>query len=248
MYNNTITFQLATHFLSRIALRLEFLFKTINQACDESHEVIHRYALKNIIEIVDVIEKPELKSRFLKELIRIEHVLKKPNVLNSSQLFDDLSTQVHLLNHSPRGFSDSIHDDEFLKTLRQIHHPNTKECEFNSPQLVLWFDSDPLLRQKAISQWLDCLRDLEDTVRIYLTLLREVTQFIPITASNGFYQHGVSPKLVNHLILLKIDKTLGITPKLQLGHHSLTIRLYDLESADEIRDKTIDMQIAFCQI
>ena len=77
MYNDTITFQLATHFLSRIALRLEFLFKTINQACYESHEVIHRFALKHIIEIFDVIEKPELKSRFLKELIRIEHVLKK---------------------------------------------------------------------------------------------------------------------------------------------------------------------------
>lgn len=59
MYNNTVTFQLATHFLSRIALRLEFLFKTINQTCNESHEVIHRFALKNII------EKLELESRFL---------------------------------------------------------------------------------------------------------------------------------------------------------------------------------------
>jgi len=248
MQNNTVTFQLATHFLSRIALRLEFLFKTINQACGESHEVIHRYALKNIIEITDMIEKPELKSRFLKELIRIEHVLKKPNLLNNPVLCEHLADQIHILSHTSGGFSHSIHDDEFFKTLKQIHHPNTKDCEFNSPHLVLWFDSEPLLRQKKISQWLDCLRDLEHTVMIYLTLLREATEYISITASNGFYQHGISPKSVNHLILLKMDKSLGITPKLQLGHHNVTIRLYELASAHEIRDKTIDMQIAFCHI
>lgn len=248
MYNKTITFQLATHFLSRVALRLEFLFKTINQACDESHEVIHRFALKNIIEIAEIIEKPELKSRFLKELIRIEHVLKKPNLLNNTDLFDDLSTQIHNLSDVPGPFSNSIHDDEFFKTLRQIHHPNTKECEFNSPHLVLWFDSDPIMRQQTITQWLNYLSDLENTVTIYLSLLREATEFIPITASNGFYQHGISPKLVNHLILLKMDKSLGITPKLQLGHHNLTIRFYEMATAHEIRDKSIEMQIAFCQI
>lgn len=248
MYNDTITFQLATHFLSRIALRLEFLFKTINQACNESHEVIHRFALKNIIELIEIIEKPELKSRFLKELIRIEHVLKKDNLLENTVIFDDLATQIQILSHVPGRFSNSIHDDEFLKTLRQIHHPNTKECEFNSPHLVLWFDSDPLLRQKAINQWVQCLKDLEYTVTIYLSLLREATQYIPITAYNGFYQHNISPKSVNHLILLKMDKLMGITPKLQLGHHSLTIRFYKLASAYEIRDTTVNMEIAFCQI
>lgn len=248
MYKDVIIFQLATHFLSRIALRLEFLFKTINQACNESHELIHRFALKHIIEIVDVIEKPELKSRFLKELIRIEHVLKKNTFIDNKVLLDNLVTQIHSLNHSSGGFGNPIHKDEFLKTLRLIHHPNTKECEFNSPHLVLWFDLDPLVRQKAIIQWMKHLKDLEQTVMIYLSLLRESTQYIPITAYNGFYQHNVSPKSVNHLILLKMDKTMGITPKLQLGHHNVTIRLYELATANEVRDKIINMDIAFCQI
>ena len=248
MYNDNITFQLATHFLSRIALRLEFLFRTINQACNESHEVIHRFALKNIIEILDIIEKPELKSRFIKELIRIEHGLKKQSLIKNPLLFDNLATQIHILNHVPGGFSHSIHDDEFLKVLRQIHLPNTKECEFNSPSLVMWFDSDPLLRQETINQWVNCLKDLEETVTIYLSLLREATEYIPIIASNGFYQHSLSPKSINHLILLRINKSIRVTPKLQLGHHSLTIRLYEFASAHEIRDRSIEMDIAFCQI
>ena len=121
MYINTITFQLATHFLSRIALRLEFLFKTINQACNESHEVIHRYALKNIIELINIIEKPELKSRFIKELIRIEHVLKKQTHVNNIRLLDELETQIHILNHVPGRFSQLIHEDVFLKTYEDLN-------------------------------------------------------------------------------------------------------------------------------
>lgn len=248
MHNNTITFQLATHFLSRIALRLEFLFKTINQACHESHEIIHRFALKNIIELIEIVEKPELKSRFIKELIRIEHVLKKTNHFNDLSLFDELATQIHILNHVPGRFNNPIDDDEFLRTLRQIHHPNTQDCEFNSPHLVLWFESQAEVRQKNINQWVSSLKDLEDTVTIYLSLLRESAQYLPITALNGFYQHGISPQSLNHLILLRMDKTLGITPKLQLGHHSITLRLYELASTREIRDKSVDMEIAFCCI
>lgn len=248
MYNDTITFQLATHFLSRIALRLEFLFKIINQACNESHEVIHRYALKNIIELINIVEKPELKSRFVKELIRIEHVLKKQTPINNQQLLNELETQIHVLNNVPGRFSQKIHDDVFLKTLRQIHHPNTPECEFNSPNLVLWFDLDPATRQQTINQWLNELKDLESTVIIYLTLLRDITEYHPITAHNGFYQHGFAPKTTTHLILLKMRKSYRVTPQLQVGHNSLTIRLYESVSGLAIHDRNIDMEIAFCQI
>ena len=45
-----------------------------------------------------------------------------------------------------------------------------------------------------------------------------------------------------------MDKALAITPKIQLGHHNLSIRLYELASAQEVHDKTVDMEIAFCQI
>lgn len=245
--NNTITFQLATHILSRMALRLEFLFKIINQACNESHEVIHRYALKNIIELVEIIEKPELKSRFIKEFIRIEHVLKKNNTINES-LFTKLEQQIHILNHVPGRFSNLIYEDEFLKTLRQIHHPNTNECEFNSPHLIMWFDLEPNARQEAIKNWVNCLNDLESTVSIYLSLLRETTEYKSIQVHHGFYQQNLPAQPVNHLILLKMDKLLKITPTLQIGHNNLIIRFHKMTSLHEIYDKALTMEIAFCQI
>ena len=246
--DTTIIFQFATHFLSRIALRLEYFFKTITEACHESHELIHRFALKSIIEILELIERPEVKSRFLKELIRIEHVLKKTNSINDIPLFRQLEEQIYILSHVPDPFGSSIQEDLFLKSLRQIHQPNTQECEFNSPQLVLWFNSDALVRQNTISHWLLLLKNLENTVHIYLNLLREATQYAPIITHNGFYQYGISPKSMNHLILLKMDKSLNIIPKLQLGHHNLTIRLYDGSAGHEIHNHDIAMEIGFSQL
>lgn len=249
MYDDMITFQLATHFLSRIALRLEFLFKTITEASTEQHEVIHRFALKNIIEIVEIVEKPELKSRFLKELIRIEHILRKTNSSQTQQLFTELQGQIYQISQVPGLFGGDIHNDEFLKTLRQIHHPHTKECEFNSPQLVLWFDSDPVLRQNAIRAWQNKLLDLKTIVDVYLKLLRAHCEFNPIKATNGYYQKGISSQQgVIHLIQLRISKSLKIVPKFQLGHHNLTIRFFDLTSNMEIHDQSIEMDIAFSQI
>ncbi len=57
MHQDTILFQLATHYLPKKALRLECLFLTIEQACTETHPIIHHYALNNIFEIMKLVEK-----------------------------------------------------------------------------------------------------------------------------------------------------------------------------------------------
>lgn len=246
--NNMITFQLATHILSRNALRFEYLFKTISEACTESHEIIHRFALKSIIEVCELVEKPEIKSRFLKELIRIEHVLTKTDLVKHPEIIEYLSRQIQILSNLPGLFGGDIHDDAFLKTLRQIHHPHTKECEFNTPQLVLWFNSAPEVRQRVMKQWLSALDDLNQTVSLYLSLLRTTCNYQNVVAQQGFYQHALSAKSVTHLILLKFDTTVQMVPKLQLGHHNLTIRLYDALGCNEIRDKSVTMEIACSQI
>ncbi len=107
MHNETIIFQLATHYLPRIALRLECLFLTIEQAYEETHPVIHHYALKNIIEIILLIEKPELKSRFLKEFMRIEHAINRSQTTISNALYADLFLQVQHLSHVVGRFGES---------------------------------------------------------------------------------------------------------------------------------------------
>ncbi len=247
MCSDTITFQLATHFLPKIALRLECLYQTIAQAVEEEHPVIHHYALKNIIEIIKLIEKPELKSRFLKELMRIEHNLLKSNAL-SDELHNRLYTQVQLLTQVVGRFGEDIHTHPFLQSIRLTQASNYNECEMYSPQLLLWLESPRSSRQADLSIWLANLTSLQSTISLYLSLLRDSAEFNEITMLNGFYQRPLPPKTSCHLILLRMNKYMGIIPRMQLGHHGLSLRLCEVSTMREIHENNAKLDLAICQI
>lgn len=248
MPNNTITFQLATHMISRAALRIESLMELIRQSCAETNPTLHLYAIKHLIELIDFIEKPELKSRFLKELIRIEYVLSKAHSSMNQGLMDDVSTQIYALSHSSGAFSLDLLDVAFLKTVRQVYQSNTKDCEFHSPQLKLWLDLPIERRLKDLNGWLKKLEDLQQTVSVYLTLLRETSFYTRIKTEKGFYQYTLPPKATCHLVACKMDKAFHLVPKLQVGYHGLTIRLFDFFTQQEANDASVEIDIAICQL
>lgn len=238
-----ITFQLATHYLPKIALRLESLTSNIHQASLEEHPVIHHYAINNLLEIIQLINKPELKSRFLKELIRIEHSLNKFSTHISAELLTKLHCQIQCLSQFAGVFGEGLHLDPFLQSIRA---PG-QESESDSPQLLLWLSLDSHTRQQDLEKWLIRLNTLILTVNLYLTILRENALFETIEPHNGFYQCPL-PKNTCQLILLRIDKSLGIVPSMQLGHHGLSVRLCEARTLREIKETQAVIALAICQI
>ena len=249
MDQDTITFQLATHFLPKVALRLENLLLTIEQACDETHPVVHHYALKNLLEIVKLIEKPELKSRFLKELMRIEHIsTNKSETRIPSQLYANLFEQIQFLNHVAGRFGESVQNDPFLQSVRISLTGDNNDCAMQSPQLLFWLENKPSKRQADLTHWLKELKSLQETVNLYLFLLRSIANFDQIDMVNGFYQRSLPSRTSCHLILLNIDKKYGMVPKMQLGHHGLSLRLCEAGSMNELRYTKTAVNLGICQI
>lgn len=248
MQPDQIVFQLAAHYLPKIALRLEGLFLSIEQACQETHPIIHHYALKNIIEIIKLIEKPELKSRFIKELMRIEHGLSKHSGDISNTLYANLFVQVQVLHHIAGRFGETIHQNTFLQAIRLAQSSHHHECEsHDAPQLLLWLAYDASRRQHDLANWLKNLQDLYDTVVIYLSLLRNTATFQTIDMFNGFYQRSL-PAQTCQLILLRMDMHCGLVPKLQLGHHGLSLRLCEANSMQEVYHANTTVDLAICQL
>ncbi len=248
MCQDRITFQIASHFLPKIALRLESLYQSIKQACEEEHVSIHHYALDNLIKVIKLIDKPELRSRFLKELMRIEHVLNKANTRISSGLYEDLHTQIHLLSHFAGRFGDSILQEPFLQSIRLSQHASHIDCEMYSPQLLLWLESDPRMRQRDLEIWLGNLQSLNATVALYLSILRDTAQFDKINASNGFYQKQLPLRNSYQLLLIRIDKSFGVIPCVQLGHHGLSMRFCKASTMLEASGNDIKLDLAICQL
>ena len=248
MQHDTIIFQLATHYLPKIALRLERLFLTIEQACEETHPIIHHYALKNIIEIIKIIEKPELKSRFIKELMRVENTLNKSQTGMSNSVYASLFIQVQVLSHIAGRFGETIHQNPFIQSIRLSQSTHSSDCELDSPQLVLWLEHAASERQLDLTTWLNHLRTLHDTVTIYLSLLRTTAEFQTIDLVNGFYQRSLPSQMSCQLILLRMNTLCGLVPIMQLGHHGLSLRLCDATSMREVHHTDTAVDLAICQL
>lgn len=249
MRENRIVYQLAVNFLSKIALRLERLFVAIEQACQSTNPIIHHYALKNVIETIKLVEKPELKSRFVKELMRIEHAVNKSKTQISDVRYARLFVQVQVLSHIAGRFGDAIHQDPFLQSIRLAQTAHPSDCELHAPQLLYWLESPSNIRQEHLLNWLEQLQVLVDTVTIYLALLRDTAAFEPIELVNGFYQCSLSTKAAHQLILLRMLRTDNIVPKIQIGHHGLSIRLCDAYSMQEVRQSHLStLDLAVCQL
>lgn len=248
MQHDTITFQLATHYLPKIALRLERLFLAIKQAGEESHPLIHHYALNNVLEIMKLIEKPELKSRFVKELMRVEHALNKSQAGISNSAYASLFVQVQVLSHIAGRFGESIFEDPFLQAIRLAQTAHSQQSELDSPSLLLWMERPASDRQHDLTNWLRYLRTLHDTVTIYLSLLRKTAEFTPIVMKNGFYQQSIASTASCQLILLKMDTHCGLVPKIQAGHHGLSVRLCQADSMQEVLHVDTVLELAICQL
>ncbi len=248
MQHDSITFQLATHYLPKIALRLERLFSAINQACEETHPIIHHYALKNTLEIMKLIEKPELKSRFIKELMRVEHALNKSQAGLSNSAYASLFVQVQVLTHIAGRFGEGIHQNAFLQAIGLAQAGHHADCELDSPLLLLWMEQSPSDRQHDLTNWLRHLRTLQDTVTVYLSLLRKTAEFETIHLPNGFYQRSLPSQLSCQLILLRMDTHCGLVPKIQLGHHGLSLRLCEVNSMQEVQHTDKTVELAICQL
>jgi len=117
-----------------------------------------------------------------------------------------------------------------------------------SPQLLLWLESDPAIRQADLQRWLNFLEPLNSTVGLYLELLRNTAEFNKIEMLNGFYQRPLPPKTSCHLILLRMDKSFKIVPRMQLGHHGMSLRLCEVTTMREIRETNANIDLAICQI
>ncbi len=240
---DTITFQLGTHYLSRVALRVERLLFTIKEASLETHPVIHHAALNDLFELIKLTAKPELKGRFLQEFMRIEHGFNMPDA-------PALAEQVQLLSQLVGQFGGSIHRDPFLYATSFTATGHGTEGELYTPQLIFWLESDAKTRQNDLIHWLTQLEPLQNTIQVYLALLRDTAEFKEITPKNGFYQCPLphNNKRSCHLILVRIKKENIQIPKMQIGRHGLSLRLCEAKTMREIHDTSNSLELSICEL
>ena len=234
MPGETIIYEQPLNELIRICLRLEYLFNQLDYYLHQTHDLDSRAAVTAMLDILNVIERPDLKAKLVKALGHHAEILSglenSPNVDLSklSQALDKLDSLIDVLHTKPGRIAQALKENEFLSTIRQRISMPAGDCEFNLPQYHRWLSQTTNERLADLNLWAEEYTHLKSATLFLLKLTRESASPQNITISDGFYQKSLDANNAWQLVRIALPYQSGIFPEFSVGQHRLTIRLQTL--------------------
>ena len=216
-------------------LRVEQLLGQIKITAKTEHTHLQLVFFQQLFELLDLIERLDLRSDLTKDLEAHERNLvywsKHPKI-DSTALEQALKTVITLRDKlkSDRRFGSALKEEKLLSAIRQRFAIPGGACSFDLPNLHFWLQQPLTQRQSDITKWLETLALLDDAIAVSLSFIRERGQFTEVTAENGFYQGIAEDK--NELIRVRCRVDEGYYPTLSGNKYRYALRFMLFTSND----------------
>ena len=216
-------------------LRVEQLLGQIKITAKTEHTHLQLVFFQQLFELLDLIERLDLRSDLTKDLEAHERNLvywsKHPKI-DSTALEQALKTVITLRDKlkSDRRFGSALKEEKLLSAIRQRFAIPGGACSFDLPNLHFWLQQPLTQRQSDITKWLETLALLDDAIAVSLSFIRERGQFTAVTAENGFYQGAAEDK--NELIRVRCRVDEGYYPTLSGNKYRYALRFMLFTSND----------------
>jgi len=185
----------------RVCLRLEQLFVQVQHWLHGTNTWDSRAALAGILEVLNVLDRPDLKTRLVKELSRFSAQLTRytetPNVdhskLNSVLL--ELNQTIEQLHNLQGRIAQGLRDNDFLISIRQHLTNPGGGCSFDAPAYHYWINQPASERIAQLKLWLDSLKTVQFSINLMLRLIRQSNSPQWRQATSGFYQAALDANI-----------------------------------------------------
>lgn len=240
----------------RVCLRLEQLFQQIDHQLADTSLFGVRNVITFIINILHLLDRPDLKAKIAKEL---SHHL--TNLMRYSDMpeidatkFKTLTDQLSELSRNMIDSSGKIghrlRDIELLNMLRMHLASPGGGCSFDIPLFYHWLQQPISIRQTTINDWLGEFTEIKAAVSLVLDLVRKNAKIEKKTAIHGFHQELLDPQSNLRLIRIILDHHLPAYPEISVGRHFLSVRFYapDIEKRPVQYTDNLDFELAYCNL
>ncbi|XXD11243.1 cell division protein ZapD [Klebsiella sp. R445] len=232
----------------RTWLRIEFLTQQLSV-----HSMLATYAdalhfFRNAGDLLDVLERGEVRTDMLKELERQQRKLQSwaevPGVDQEriGALRQQLKQCGSVLISAPR-IGQFLREDRLIALVRQRLSIPGGCCSFDLPTLHIWLHMPQAHRDEQVEKWLASLEPLTQSLVLILDLIRNSAPFRKQTSLNGFYQDNGEDA---DLLRLRLDIASQLYPQIS-GHKSrFAIRFLPLDSELGVVPERFDFELACC--
>jgi cell division protein ZapD len=238
----------------RTYLRLQHLFRRLEQLVGRDDAIDHHFALVTLFEILEVSARTELKGEVLKDIERQRQVYSgyRGNPAISEQALDALLGQLDglfdALNTLEGKMSQPVLDNEFLNALRSRSIIPGGTCEFDLPAYHAWQHHAPELRRADLQQWVAGYAPLVKAIDMLLQMLRQSGQRQKVVTQQGVLQQNLPQGRQFQLLRMRLDPSLGLIPEISCNRLLVVIRMMRAQPDGRLQAVTedVDFEMSLC--
>jgi cell division protein ZapD len=232
----------------RTWLRIEFLLNQMH--CHSQINAIGSALMffHNTSELLDVLERGEVRTELLKELERQQQKLSHWSEVPGADLGviqnlrSELKECANVLMRAPR-IGQALKEDRLIALVRQRLSIPGGCCCFDLPTLHVWLHLSQQQRDRDVQNWLETLVPLNRALTKVLTLIRGSGEFHNQISLNGFYQENAEGA---DLLRLSLSMEHQLFPQIS-GHKTrFAIRFLPLDSENGQVPARLSFELACC--
>jgi cell division protein ZapD len=234
----------------RTLLRVEDLFAKVLHNVAAGHEYHHHCALLTLLQILDVVDRSELKSELLQELDRQKHAMHLL-VGNPAIVADALQATLKDIDIASNGLrlettklGQTLRANEWLMSIKQRAGIPGGVCEFDVPSYHYWLGLGEERRTRDLESWLKPLIPMQQAIIIILRILRGSGLTSKLVAVNGAYQKMLGGAKPAQMLKIEMDDDVTCFPEVSANKYAINIRFNSLDCTQKPQKFEDDVQFS----
>jgi cell division protein ZapD len=240
----------------RTLLRVEDLFAKLLHNIEAGHEYHHHSALLTLLQILDVVDRAEMKLDLLQELDRQKSTMRmligNPAIAANTlkTILHDIDVASDTLRAENTKLGQTLRANEWLMSIKQRAGIPGGVCEFDVPSYHYWLGLGEARRKEDFKEWLKPLLPMHDAITIILHILRGSGVTSRLVAPNGTYQQmlgGVKPA---QMLRIELASKLNCFPEVSANKYAINIRfnILDFTQKPQKYDDDVNFTLTLCNL
>lgn len=257
MEGRTIVFEQPLNELMRFCLRLEHLFAQVHYHLSENTVWDVRAALNAIVDILNVIDRPDIKSK-LTNALQLHYStllqLEQSPEIDHKKLYEilQLLNESQEVLHNIRGkLGQDLRDNGFLTAIRQKLVNPAGTCDFAIPSYHLWLQQPVEAQRKELYEWYYTFDQLQGIINLLLQLTRDSAVAREKVAVKGFYQEALLSNIPYQIVRISLPLEYKVYPNISVGRHLLSVYIFSFNGtnhhAAQFSDD-INFELTLCRL
>lgn len=240
----------------RTLLRVEDLFAKVLHNIEAGHEYHHHSALLTLLQILDIVDRAELKLDLLQELDRqktaMSTLVGNPAISASAlkTILNDIDVASDALRAESTKLGQTLRANEWLMSIKQRAGIPGGVCEFDVPSYHYWLGLGEVRRRQDFQSWLKPLLPMQQAIVIILHILRGSGATSKLTAPDGAYQQMLAGAKPAQMLRIELADELTCFPEVSANKYAINIRfnILDFTQKPQKYDEDVNFSLTLCNL